>query len=410
MGMKQNSAISTVIGLGLSGALAGLLLLSSGCDPVKCGEGTREADGLCVPLNPVADGGPHCGWGTLEVSNTCVPDPEICGAFTEVVPELDANGDPTGIFVCEGHADATDIEPPPSCEDEPFGQAGEICINGWVHWLMDESEGVFMTNIMLDATAPEDATSAVVKVYDPLLYAQDPVNTVPLGIGEVNPRNGTFRVLNIPIPGTGFLALVHDDLNGEVNDDFVLVGVPYLATPSQHLTEVVAFAVTTDQMLQWTDAVGGDAMLQSINCPEPEGGGERTLSSCGTWIGVFMQKRPDEGITHVEGVTPLYPGGLIPEDRTFYPGIDSDGSFVFDDPTPGVVWTDDQGPHEWTGRLGAAFYPTASLGNMSGQCSQGTPCSDQACLYAEVLGGAINSALFVQWMIPVISCEPLVAE
>lgn len=371
------------------------------CNPLECGEGTREEGGRCVPLNfPGGDGGLHCGPHTVLIGNECVPLTDICGPYTEAVPELDDAGVPTGGFICVGQesGDPTELKPP-ECPTG-FGPAGEICINGAVHWLFDEATGGWLESRMFDAEAPGDATAAVVKVYDPLLYAQDPT-TSPLGLGEVNPHNGTFRVTDIPVPGTGFLALVVEDPDDAVDDRFALTGVPYVAVQNQHLEDVVAFAVTHDQVAEWTDAIGGDAMLAAIGCPAPAAGGDRTLLTCGTWIGVYLAAEPVDSVNPVEGVIPREPGGIVPPSDTFYPGISVQGALVFDDATPGVVWSDDQGPHEWTGHLGAVFYPTATLGNMTGECAPGTDCADAACVFLEVLGGAVLEALFVQFMLPV---------
>ncbi len=376
-----------------------VLLWAPGCMGPECGPGTREADGLCVPMSYTgSDGGIHCGENTVLLGTECVPSEEICGPNTTVESELDDAGVPTGGFVCVGQA-VDEGEPPPPCPEE-FGPAGEICINGYAHWLMDDNEAVFMANLLGDPDAAEDATHLVVKVYDPLLYAQDPENTVPLGWAEVNPRWGTFRVLNVSVPGTGFVALALDDLDEDQANIYTMTGVPYVAVANQHLEYVAAFGITNDQVTAWTEAVGGAAMLESIGCPEPAGGGPRTMATCGTWIGVYVDSEPIESINPVEGTLPFEPGGIIPEAKTFYPGIDGAGNLVFDDPTPGVVWSDEEGPHEWSGQLGAVFYPTSSMGNMTGECAPQTPCEEAGCIFMEFLGGSVPEAFFVQFMLP----------
>jgi hypothetical protein len=118
-------------------------------------------------------------------------------------------------------------------------------------------------------------------------------------------------------------------------------------------------------------------------------------------VGVFAASVAPDEILGVEGVGPLMPGGAVPPERTFYPGVDETGALVFDDPTPGVVWSDDQGPHEWTGIMGTVFYPSASLQNMNGVCGQGTPCSDAVCIWSEVMAGSVAGAIFVQFVFPI---------
>jgi hypothetical protein len=170
--------------------------------------------------------------------------------------------------------------------------------------------------------------------------------------------------------------------------------------PNQHLEHVAVFGIARDQVTAWTETVGGATMLESIGCPEPPGGGPQNLSSCGTWIGIYIDKEPVDSIDAVEGVLPYAPGGAIPAEKTFYPGVDASGNLVFDDPTPGTVWSDEAGPHEWTGRLGTVFFPTASLGNMTGECVPETHCADVGCIFMEFLGGSIPGAFFVQFMLP----------
>ena len=74
---------------------------------------------------------------------------------------------------------------------------------------------------------------------------------------------------------------------------------------------------------------------------------------------------------------------------------------MFDDPAPGAVWTE-RGVNEYTGRLGAVFGPFVPFGKMSGHCMADTSCSDAACLWQETLGGAIQGAVFIQFISQVV--------
>ena len=66
-----------------------------------------------------------------------------------------------------------------------------------------------------------------------------------------------------------------------------------------------------------------------------------------------------------------------------------------------MVWSDADGPHEWTGTLGTVFHPFATLQNMNGACALDTPCSDGACYWSELLGGSVPGAIFVEFMLAV---------
>lgn len=386
------------------------------CDYRQCGTWEGQGCGTCADFEFCDDHGQcrqaclgrQCGlWhgvscGDCAGVENCVLGQcyNVCDNRCGLLQGMDCGECSSFDEICSADGYCTSCEPPP-CPEE-FGPAGEVCINGCAYWLMDEDRGVFMTSRMWDTSAPEDATSIVVKAYDALLYAQDPQSTPPLGIGEVDPVFGTFRILDVAIPGTGFIALVLDDLDDDMEDRFATTGVSNIGSPNQHLEGVAAFGVTRDQEAEWTAAIGGDAALELIGCPEPPGGGPRTLLTCGTWVALFVSFALNGP---VEGVRLYEPSEPISAEKTFYPGINADGELVFDDPTEGVVWSDDQGPHEWTGILGAVFYTTASLGNMTGECVQGTPCSDVGCIFMEHIGGTIPGIFSVQYMLLVACSE-----
>jgi hypothetical protein len=398
--MKTPSS-SRVVVLGLGAVLAATVLLQAGCNPLECGDGTRELEGQCVPVNAIYnDGGTHCGWGTTLVGTECVPIADLCGDFTKAVPVLDDNGVAVG-FTCVGQASGDD--PPPPCETSPSG--GTICTNGYVHWFVDTEGGIMATRVA-DPEAAEDATRLVVKVYDPLLYAQNP-GVPPLAVAEVNPKNGTFMTPSVLVPGTGFIAFVVEDFEGSGEEIFAFAGIPYAADTTQNLTDVVAPAMTDQQVADWTDAAGGDAALALTGCPAPAGGGERTLATCGTWIGLFSQGVQGAPTTPVEGVTPVYGGALLAENKTLYFGYSTADGVAFDDPEEGVTWSDATGPHDWTGKAGIVFYPGASLGTYGGQCAAGTPCETKGCFFgSDMLGGSAKGAMFVQYVFPMADTCP----
>lgn len=383
--------------------LAGLslALVQGSCTPLECGEGTREEGGQCLPTHPMVggDAGAHCGGGTLLVGNECVPSQDLCGEFTSAEPVLDDAGVPTGAFVCVGKPSTGDEPPPPCPEDNP---PGVICVSGWVRWLVDD-EGNVLTTTIKDDTA--DASVLRVAVYDPLAYAADS-SVSPLATAEVNPRTGTFMVPSVPVPSNGFIALAADDIDSAGADDFTFAGIPF-AVGTEDLVEVTAVAISQQQASDWTEGVGGDTALAAAGCPAPTGGGERTLSTCGTWIGIFAAGSQDAPGAPVEGVAPAKaPAGALPEASTFYPGYDATDGLVFDDPAAGLVWSDGDGPHEWTGLLGMVFYPNASLGSYGGSCASGTDCEAMSCVFGtDLTGGAAPGALFVQYVFPKTGCE-----
>ncbi len=380
-------------------------LLATSCKQIECAEGTVEENGKCVAIGWSGDAGPesYCGPNTVWDGTHCVPAQDICGPFTKVKVVVDDAGVET--FVCEG-TPSGNIQPPPEC---PPSDGQTICVNGWVRYLVDPDDPtkVFET-VLADEQAAEDATSLVVMVYDPLLFASNPGDPrALLGTTEVNPKTGTFRVTGITVPTTGFIALATEDC--QVSEGacqpipatsdpgtYAFAAFPYPASAGTNLTEVATIAITNHQMADWTDAIG-DTALQAAGCDAGA-----SLSSCGTWIGIYARET-EEGLVPLEGVVPYSGPGPIDEAKTFFYGV-KDGDVVFDDPTAGAVWTDGDGPHEWTGRYGVVFAPAMSLGTYYGQCAADladSVCMQGGCTWDDSrLGGTAPGALFVQLIDP----------
>ena len=182
---------------------------------------------------------------------------------------------------------------------------------------------------------------------------------------------------------------------------FAFAGIPYAAGTTAHLTNVVAPAITDQQVSDWTVAVGGDTGLAAAGCAAPTGGGERTMATCGTWIGLFSQGVQGTPTAAIEGVTPTFGGAPIAANKIFYLGYSSADGVVFDDPAEGVTWSDAGGPYDWSGLKGLAFYPGAGLGTYGGQCGAGTSCETLGCFFgSDMLGGSAKGAMFVQYVFP----------
>lgn len=385
--------------LTLVGLAAGLGL--SACDPLECAEGTREEDGKCVPLNQVNSNNTQCGPRTVLVGSQCVPlYDDICGPNTEAEAVLDGDGQPTGEFICVGQSGGDQPDP---CPD--VGVDGKICVSGWIRWLIDDGGRVLETTYV-EPGATADATRVKVYVYDPLLYATNP-NTPPLAVADVNPMNGTFTVTGIAVPAVPYIALVVDEDDGQPDDILAFTGIPY-EVGTQNLERVTAAVITNDQVEAWSEAVGGTTALEGIGCVAPAGGGDHTLLTCGTWIGAFFDGVQDEPGNPVAGVVPHMGANPLDPSKTFYMGYTAADGVVFDEPAAGAVWSDGDGPHEWTGSKGVALFPTALLGtNYGGQCAPSTSCESQGCLFAtDLTGGATPGALFVQYVFPTVACGP----
>ncbi len=383
------------LGLSVCAFFLGSLLVQTGCNQLECAQGTREKDGKCVPVVVVGgDAGLACGPGTILVGNQCLASEDICGPNTKAEAILDDAGVPTGGFVCKGQG-GTEM---PTCPDD-FGPAGEFCVTGQVVYFIDD-QGNYMKTPLADANASEDSTWLGVKVYDPIEYARDP-QAVPLATAQVDPKTGYFRVVGVPEPPNGSVAMAIDELDAEHEDIVAQTATPYLAKAYQNLEGTQAYVVTTAQVADWTAQVGGPSALEAIGCPAPATG-ERDLLNCGTWLGVFRKGDQFEPGDVVEGVEPRITNAAgstpLDPDTTFYLGIDSNGEVQIDDPTEGVVWSDADGPHEWTGILGAVIRPRAGVRQYTGNCGPGM--ERCGCLWKAIQGGSVEGVILIQYMFP----------
>jgi hypothetical protein len=369
---RTNAGVMLARALGATWVACLLFVGVTGCESDPCPPGQVEQNGECVDVT--GDASAICGAGTYLVDGACRPDPEqVCGQGTEVQWVLDENGQPTYDFICLGTGD---IVEPPECPAATPG--GPICVNGFIKWLLDPDD----PSQALSSLAQFESPTVSVKVYDPLLYASNP-NVAPLGVGEVIHADGTFRVEDIEVPSTGFVALVVDDADETGADDFVFTGFAYSATAGQNLENADAYATSAAQNTAWSDAIGSTA-LEGAGC----GAGD-TLFDCGTWVGVFGYHEDDE-LAFIEGAQPQkFPGpSVLPAESIFY--LDEDyESFL---PGPGS-----------TTSTGMVFYPSATLGNYTGECAADTPCDSAGYTWNQstgTTGGAAPSAIFVQLMEP----------
>lgn len=359
--------------------LTGLaLVLGAGCNDDECPAGQVLYEGSCID---VIGQDPECGPGTYNLNGICLPHEDVCGANTEVVWVEDASGIPTGEFFCEGQS-VTNVPP---CPDSPDGAV--ICVSGWAKYLMDPANpcAIMETPILFGP----DATQLEVAVFDPLAYAVNPA-TAPLGVVEVDPVTGTWKVEDIPVPATGFIAVVVRSIDPLT--EFIFTGYPYPAAPGINIEEISAFGVTEDQNVAWSDAIGDAAISAANNCSSGD-----TLFDCGTWVGVFGYEQENGAITLLEGVEPRNgvgtPHPLIPTTNAFFLNDTCDG---FVQPT-GAADT-------YTGSKGVVFNPGAQLSNYMGTCADLDPdsvCETEGYEFESRLGGAAPQAIFVQLEYPV---------
>lgn len=362
-------------------ALTSLALLAGpGCKTDDCPVGQVLYNGACVDVIP-SDTTPECGPGTYLHGDMCWADPEaVCGPNTEVVYVIDASGVETREFFCEGQQ-VTDVPP---CPASPDGQL--ICVSGRARYLMDPANpcNLLQTTITFGA----DATELEVAIYNPMTYAGDPT-APPLGVADVNPVNGTWKVENIEVPTLGVLALTVRSKAPATG--FVLTGYPYEVAPGLNLEEVDAYGITVHQNATWSAAMGDTALAAALNCSAGD-----TLWDCGAWVGVFGHVADDGTLHTLAGVVPrngsVAPLPELPTSNTFYLD-DSCEDFV----QPATL------AESYTTSTGVVFMPGATLSTFGGTCADLTPdsaCETEGYTFAPSTGGAVPQAIFVQLKVP----------
>jgi len=359
------------------------LVMGSGCNTDDCPVGQVLYEGECVDVIPSNDGSLECGPGTYENLGICWANPEeVCGPNTEVVFVLDASGVETRAFYCEGQR-ISDVPPCPDSTD------GTICVSGWAKYLMDPANPCKIMETVI--TFGPDATQVEVAVYDPLAYASasDPTTVAPLGVTEVNSVDGTWKVENIDVPASGFIAAVVRSI--DPGTEFIFTGYPYPAAAGVNIEETSAFGVTADQNTAWSAAIGDAAIAGANNCSAGD-----TLFDCGTWVGVFGYEQDNGGITFLEGMVPRNGVGEPP------PEIPITNAFFLDDTCEDFVQPATLA-ESYTGSNGVVFMPGAQLSNFMGTCADLTPdseCETESYTFEPRLGGAAPQAIFVQLEYP----------
>ena len=351
----------------------------AGCEQVECGEGTVDKNGVCVPVNvpDATDTESLCGPGSYwnDDLGQCFVDPaEVCGPGTEVK----WNEEHTS-FVCTstGQSDLPECPPP--------DDSGNICINGWIKWLVNpDDETSFIKDTITDASL---LSTMEIVIYDPLDYASVGSESQPLGYATIDPATGTFIATGIQVPGNGYIGIVVRDKGWNDESEpvnWAFTGHAYKTTAGENRTGLVAVAVSKELLDRWRQRIGADFMNGA--CPQHD------LYECGTWIGIYREVTTGQTI---DGVSPLYGQSYFdfPVESTIYLDKDEHGQYtVF---TPASV-------RPYTSETGVVFYLGADLTNYYGICSADAPdslCNQWGLTWSTQLqGGSAQRTLFVEYL------------
>ncbi len=183
-----------------------VMVLDTSCRGVDCGEGTTERDGLCVPANQTITPA-QCGPFTELRGDSCAPmlPPTVCDPET-TTPEVDD----MGVITCIGTGGGGGCAAPIACP-APTNGTQTICGQ-----LFDfETGAAFAAPGAAGTPCTAGATSGPcavgVRAYDAVAFATVP-GTAPLATGPIYLDDcGRYKVPEIPVPGTGFIAVGLDD-------------------------------------------------------------------------------------------------------------------------------------------------------------------------------------------------------
>ena len=193
----------------------------------------------------------------------------------------------------------------------------------------------------------EGPCSLEIALYDAVQFANGPL-TAPVLLPEALSIDdcGRFRIQNIPLPGTGFLAIAVDDSAASGNADYVLSGMGFPVSSGLRRDDVVAYAVRTATDQQWTS----DAL-------DPFGGA--TFSEVGVYMPTFLYENTPVAGVSIAGTEDYYFSDTADTRHSIDPvltatGANGTGLFVngglFGNPSGG-----EPADCSWASDLGAAI-------------------------------------------------------
>ncbi len=332
---------------------------ATGCDQ-RCGEGTIDRDGVCVPADVNPDEA-NCGLNTkIGDDGKCVPvyDPTICDDPTT---DPDTTTIP-GVTICVG----TGVAGCDSALACPPADAGKISVCGRLYDTQTSEQIRALTPTFAECGnggAEDGPCSLGIAFFDAVAFAQNPTGTAPLP-----PQNfymddcGRFTAQNIMSPQFGFVGVAVDD-NPLVSDgvDYELTGVAEESGSGLVIPGVRAYATRQSTTDDWSADVGIDLVTEGV------------FMAIHTWAGA-----PVEGVRIID---------------TNRPGTTANYDYYFNDVDPSLrAEADPDGPNNdnRTGPNGVSLllYSALSVHTSEG----GLPAT---CEWPEAQAVSIENAVFV---------------
>ncbi len=338
-------------------------LLSTGCAPLECAEGTIEENGACVP----ADSDPssaNCGEGTVLADNgTCesVFPPTTCDPLSTIADEEQIPGQ----TVCVGVGGVGGCSADLAC---PTPASNKMSVCGRLYDV-ETDERIIGTDAVGARCGSGDEVlegpcQLKVGFYDAIEYANDPSGATELAREDFFLDDcGRYVVKNVNVPL--FMGIAVDDASG-APDTHRNTGVAFPAAAATIRNRQKSYVITRATDEAWSVAAG--APFSATN----------TFVDVGVYMAIFMKES-----TPVLGVT------VTGANNASRPG--DDYYFTDTDPTTRSMVVAG-GP---TGANGAALLINSGLVAHSGTGGEPTDSEDRPCHWPSDLADSIAGVLFL---------------
>lgn len=363
---------------------ASLAPWASGCTTLECGEGTHEADGVCLADDGSVPEVDSCGQDTHydPVTMSCVPDlpPTICDPTTSV-EQMDPV---TGVITCIGTGVAGGCSGTFACSAPSSGRVS-VCgqlINVDDNTLIrdPDADGSKCTTPTADGPC-----SLALTFYDAVGFANNGASEPPLDVGVIEIDNcGRFRGVDIEYPSSAdFVGIGIDNASGVTK--WALSGVALEVAPDLLERDVRSYVMTQEANTMWTDSAGCSA-----------GACAPSFWERGVFVPLYMSGDPVVAEDPMNNVPRRVAGVTI----TSAGGPAAARDWYFSDTDANMLTTVDSG-QAVTGANGAGLMVDSGL-----LMHSGTGAEPAGCIWPSNLAVSIDHVAFIQEKI----AEPSGAE
>jgi hypothetical protein len=237
------------------------LAASTGCKDTTCGTGTIDDNGTCTPADETV-GTAQCGAFTILEGDQCVPmfPPTQCDPSTTT----EMTDPTTGVVTCIGTGGGG-CSAPFAC---PKPTSGKQTICGQLYDFENNSllQGSNQSGTQGTTATASGPCALQILAFDATAFAMNPTTTEPLATDPIYIDDcGRYRVPNITLSGTPFVALGIDDAGMPLGPGgtTVTTGVALPQQPNAAITNFEAYTIDEGTVGEWT-STGGPMLTDGI--------------------------------------------------------------------------------------------------------------------------------------------------